>query len=129
MVKKILLFFIILITIKSSAQNALLDDIKLTDYYRNKQLIGKIEDSELVKNYSFLVRSTSYYQYLADHSAQNKKGLYISNFQFSNNFQNNSDLPVSYNDGNLIPSKGFQERYSIGANIKWKILEFKPQAP
>ena len=127
MVKKILIFFIILITIKSSAQNALLDDIKLTDYYRNKQLIGKIEDSELVKNYSFLVRSTSYYHYLADHNAQNKKGLYISNFQFSNNFQNNSDLPVTYNDGNLIPAKGFQERYSIGANIKWKIIELNLQ--
>ena len=54
MVKKILTFFILLMTIKGSAQNALLDDIKLTDYYRNKQLVGNLQDSELVKNYSFL---------------------------------------------------------------------------
>lgn len=127
MVKKILTFFILLMTIKGSAQNALLDDIKLTDYYRNKQLVGNLQDSELVKNYSFLVRSTSYYQYLAYPQQTKKKGLYISNFQFSNNFQNNSDLPVSYNDGNLIPAKGFQERYSVGANIKWKIFELNIQ--
>ena len=45
MVKKILTFFILLMTIEGSAQNALLDDIKLTDYYRNKQLIGKVQDT------------------------------------------------------------------------------------
>ena len=76
MVKKILTFFILLMTIEGSAQNAFLDDIKLTDYYRNKQLIGKVQDTELVKNYSFLVRSTSYYQYLAYPNAEKKKGLY-----------------------------------------------------
>ena len=127
MVKKIIFIFILFVAIKSNAQNALLDDIKLTDYFRNKQLIGNVQDSELVKQYSFLVRSTSYYQYLAYPKSEYKKGLYISNFQFSNNFQNNSDLPISYNDGNMIPAKGFQERYSIGANIKWKALELNIQ--
>jgi hypothetical protein len=127
MVKKIIFIFILFVAIKSNAQNALLDDIKLTDYFRNKQLIGNVQDSELVKQYSFLVRSTSYYQYLAYPKSEYKKGIYISNFQFSNNFQNNSGLPISYNDGNMIPAKGFQERYSIGANIKWKALELNIQ--
>jgi len=55
MVKKLLYIVLLAIAIKGNAQQtALLDEIKLSNYYRDKQLLGKVEDSELVKNYSFL---------------------------------------------------------------------------
>ena len=124
MVKKLAYIFLLAFAIKGNAQQtALLDEIKLSDNYRDKQLIGKIEDSELIKNNSFLVRSTSLFQNLTNKKVKNNNKVYLSGFQFNNNFQNNTNLPISYNDGNLLPSKGFQERYSIGANIRWKFID------
>lgn len=128
MVKKLAYIFLLAFAIKGNAQQtALLDEIKLSDYYRDKQLIGKIEDSELIKNNSFLVRSTSLFQNLTNKKVKNNNKVYLSGFQFTNNFQNNTNLPISYNDGNLLPAKGFQERYSIGANIRWKFIDLNLQ--
>jgi hypothetical protein len=41
--------------------------------------------------------------------------------------QNNSDLPISFNDGNMYPAKGWQERYSYGVNLKLLIFDINYQ--
>ena len=63
MVVKKLLFFTILFFyyFVSNAQNSLYDDIHLMDYQRTRQLLN---DSNGVITNSFLIRSTSSYQFL-----------------------------------------------------------------
>ena len=62
MVKKIFTFFICLISLQAVGQNTYLDEIQLMDYFRNRQLIGNSRDSLLVKQQSFMIRSTFTFQ-------------------------------------------------------------------
>jgi hypothetical protein len=41
--------------------------------------------------------------------------------------QNNSLQPISFNDGNMYPSRGWQERYSYGVNLKLLIFDINYQ--
>ena len=114
MVKKLFTLFIFFISLQAVGQNTYLDEIQLMDYFRNRQLIGNTEDSLLVKQQSFMIRSTFTFQNLFYTSSPKDNGLRIKSFLFSDNRLNNSHLPISSNDGNLIPAKGLQERASIG---------------
>ena len=103
MVVKKLLFFTILFFyyFVSKAQNSFYDDIHLMDYQRTKQLLY---DSNGAINNSFLIRSTSSFQYLQSKLKGTTKDIVqFVNFNFDQ--QNNSLLPISFNDGNIYPAR------------------------
>ena len=125
MVVKKLIFFTVLFFCYSigHTQNSFFDDIHLMDYQRNKQLLN---DSNGVITNSFLIRSTSSFQYLQSKLKGTTKDIVQSiNFSFDQN--NNSLQPISFNDGNMYPSRGWQERYSYGVNLKLLIFDINYQ--
>jgi hypothetical protein len=127
MVKKIFYIFFILISIKANAQNALLDEIKLMDNQRNIQLLGNVPDSNIIKGFSFMTRSTSAFQFLEGANYTNSKKLKIKSFQLSDIRQNNDHLPIGFNDGSMYPAVGQQERVSVGINVRWRSLDINIQ--
>jgi hypothetical protein len=93
------------------------------DYQRTKQLLN--DSNEVVTN-SFLIRSTSSYQFLQSKlKGTSKDIIQFVNYNFDQ--QNNSLLPISINDGNMYPAKGWQERYSYGVNLKLLIFDINYQ--
>ena len=107
----------------SSSQNSFFDDIHLMDYQRTKQLIN--DSNEVITN-SFLIRSTSSFQYLHSKLKGTTKDI-VQSINFSYDQQNNSLLPMSFNDGNMYPNRGWQERYSVGVNLKLLIFDINYQ--
>jgi hypothetical protein len=127
MVKYLFTFVLCALGINAISQQNFLDEIQLMDNYRNRQLIGNTLDSNLVKEQSFMIRSTFTFQNLFYQSSHKDKGFKIKSFLFSENRINNNYLPISSNDGNLIPAKGLQERTSIGLQLQWKALDINLQ--
>lgn len=127
MVKYLFTFVFCALGINAISQQNFLDEIQLMDNYRNRQLIGNTLDSNLVKEQSFMIRSTFTFQNLFYQSSHKDKGFKIKSFLFSENRINNNYLPISSNDGNLIPAKGLQERTSIGLQLQWKALDINLQ--
>ena len=101
------------------SQNQYLDDIYLQDKLRAKQLLGDTG----IKN-SFIYRSPQTLQrFYKDNLKSSKKVLIMA----GQDLQYNSLLPVSYNDGNLYPARGWQYRYSIGALFSNKYIDINLQ--
>ena len=125
MVIKKLLLFTILISCYfiSTAQNSFFDDIRLMDYQRTKQLLY---DSNAVITNSFLIRSTSSFQFLQSKLKGTTKDI-VQSINFNFDQQNNSLQPISFNDGNMYPARGWQERYSVGINLKLLIFDINYQ--
>ena len=125
MVVKKLLFFILLIFcyFASYAQNSFYDDIHLMDYQRNRQLLN---DSNGVITNSFLIRSTSSFQFLKSKLKGTSKDI-VQSISLNYDQQNNSLQPISFNDGNMYPARGWQERYSYGVNLKLLIFDINYQ--
>ena len=125
MVIKKLLFFTILFFcyFASSAQNSFYDDIHLMDYQRTKQLLN---DSNGVITNSFLIRSTSAFQFLQSKLKGTTKDI-VQSISLNYDQQNNSLQPISFNDGNIYPARGWQERYSYGVNLKLLIFDINYQ--
>jgi len=122
--KKFISFtFIFFCYFTSNAQNSFFDEIHLMDYQRNKQLLN---DSNAVITNSFLIRSTSSYQFLQAKLKGTTKDI-VQSINFNYDQQNNSLLPFNFNDGNMYPSRGWQERYSIGINLKLLIFDINYQ--
>ena len=124
--KKIIYIFIFLFCIiHSNAQNIFFDDIHLMDHQRNKQLLN---DSNGAIINSFLIRSTSSFQFLQSKLKGTTKDL-VQSIIFNYDQQNNSLQPISFNDGNMYPARGWQERYSYGVNLKLLIFDinFQPE--
>ena len=82
MVRKIFTLLICFISLQAVGQNTYLDEIQLMDYFRNRQLIGNTNDSLLVKQQSFMIRSTFTFQNLFYKSSPKDKGLRIKSFLF-----------------------------------------------
>ena len=123
-IKKLLLFTILISSyFISAAQNSFFDDIRLMDYQRVKQLLN--DSNRLITN-SFLIRSTSSYQYLQSKLKGTTKDI-VQSINFNFDQQNNSLLPISFNDGNMYPARGWQERYSVGVNLKLLIFDINYQ--
>ena len=123
-VKKFISFtFIFLCYFTSNAQNSFFDEIHLMDYQRNKQLLN---DSNGVVTNSFFIRSTSSYQFLQARLKGTSKDI-VQSINFNYDQQSNSLLPFSFNDGNMYPARGWQERYSIGINLKLLIFDINYQ--
>lgn len=127
MVKAIAFLILMFISLKISAQTALLDDIKLLEFNRNQQLLGVLNDSNKGYALSYFTRSTSVFQYLNDTSKTNFKKFRIQSLQFSDNRQFNDHLPSGFNDGNMFPAVGKQERISLGVQLRWRALDINLQ--
>lgn len=125
MVVKKLLFFTILFFcyFTSTAQNSFFDDIHLMDYQRTKQLLN---DSNGIITNSFLIRSTSSFQFLQSKLKGTTKDI-VQSINLNYDQQNNTLQPISFNDGNMYPSRGWQERYSYGVNLKLLIFDINYQ--
>jgi hypothetical protein len=123
-VKKVLLFIpLFLCYFIGFTQNSFYDDIYLMNYQRTKQLLN---DSNGVITNSFFIRSTSSFQFLQSKLKGTTKDVVQSvNLNFDQ--QNNSLLPISFNDGNMYPARGWQERYSVGVNLKLLIFDINYQ--
>jgi hypothetical protein len=122
MVKKdiLILLILILVPIPIFSQNTFLDEIHLMDYQRSFQL--KDDSSKKIEN-SFMIRSTSSFQNIVNKKSKN----IIKSIIVGYDFQNNSLLPQSMNDGLMYPARGWQERYSIGINLQLGILDINYQ--
>lgn len=106
------------------------------DYYRRMQLLGKVDT-----NLSFTIRpiSTGSISYTYDpdstlkhtHWTQNgpaffAKGLgYVQILPLIWQQQVNSDHPYGWNDGAMIPAKGYQTMISGGVNVKFGPLSIQ----
>ena len=125
MVVKFFTIFIFLFFCYSTsiAQNSFFDDIHLMDYQRAKQLLS---DSNGVITNSFLIRSTSSYQFLQSKLKGTTKDI-VQSINYNFDQQINSALPISFNDGNMYPAKGWQERYSYGVNLKLLFFDINYQ--
>ena len=105
------------------AQNSFYDEIRLMDYQRTRQLLN---DSNGVITNSFLIRSTSTFQFLQSKLKGTTKDI-VQSVNFTFDQQNNSLQPISFNDGNMYPARGWQERYSYGVNLKLLIFDINYQ--
>ena len=107
----------ILIILNSYSQNSFLDDINILDQTRNLKLL----DSTDKVNRSFFSKSTFVFQNL-----NNNNHL---NLNYGYDFVNNTVLPQNWNDGNMFPAKGWQERHIFGVNIRYNFLDinFQPE--
>jgi hypothetical protein len=98
------------------------NEIQLMDTQRVNDLTKSIKAENSI---SYFIRSTKNF-YDNNEKIVNKnfqiKGLF---FNYEN--QNNSLLPISFNDGSFFPARGWQERYSIGINLKFRFLEINYQ--
>jgi hypothetical protein len=123
-VKKFIIFNVLLFCyLISNAQNSFYDDIHLMDYQRTRQLLN---DSNGVVTNSFLIRSTSSFQFLQSKLKGTSKDI-VQSISLNFDQQNNTLQPISFNDGNMYPSRGWQERYSYGVNLKLLIFDINYQ--
>jgi hypothetical protein len=106
-----------------TAQNSFYDDIHLMDYLRAKQLLN---DSNSVIINSLLIRSTSSFQFLQSKLKATTTDI-VQSISLNYDQQNNSLQPISFNDGNIYPARGWQERYSYGINLKLLIFDINYQ--
>ena len=110
MVKNCILFLLLLVAVRSIGQNNYLDDIQLMDNYRTKQLLGNTKDSNLVKDLSFMIRSTFGFQHLYYNSENNNSTIPDTNSflsklkQKSLQSQINSNS-ISHNTNDIIQLK------------------------
>ena len=123
-VKKLIIFNVLLFCyFISYTQNSFYDDIHLMDYQRTRQLLN---DSNGVITNSFLIRSTSSFQFLQSKLKGTTKDI-VQSVSLNFDQQNNTLQPISFNDGNMYPARGWQERYSYGVNLKLLILDLNYQ--
>ncbi len=123
MVKHILLFYLFLFChLELFSQKLFNDDISLMDTNRLNSLFNKLN---VESDISYFIRSTKNYNDLNYLRSKNK--ISISRIFFNYDQQDNSYLPISFNDGNMFPARGWQERYSFGLNGKLHFFEFNFQ--
>jgi hypothetical protein len=105
------------------SQNILLDELNLLNNHRNVQLV----DSNKKNESSFLIRSTQQFQNEQSELYSNNRKKIIQNYYFGYDHVNNSLLPQNWNDGNMFPARGWQERYTVGMQLKLGIIDINVQ--
>jgi hypothetical protein len=120
-----ILLLLTLCVINIKAQNIFLDEINLLNHQRNIQLSDSNKNIET----SFLIRSTQQFQYLQSSQYSRKRKKLIQNFYLGYDHVDNSLLPQNWNDGNMYPARGWQERYTVGLQLKLGIIDinFQPE--
>ncbi len=119
----IILLLLSLYVIKLDAQNSFFDEINLMNHQRNIQLSDSYKNIES----SFLIRSTQQFQSIQTSQYPRKRKKLIQNFYLGYDHVNNSLLPQNWNDGNMFPARGWQERYYIGLQLKLGIIDINLQ--
>lgn len=119
----LLILLIIVNSIAGLAQNSFLDEVQLMDHQRNIQLIDTTKN---IQN-SFLIRSSHQFQSIQSSFSPNRRKKMIQNFYVGYDYVNNSLLPQNWNDGNMYPARGWQERYTVGLQLKFGILDMNLQ--
>jgi len=145
--KAIRIAFILIIAVQSGvfAQSLPVGTVGLEDYYRRAQLLGDADSSvsfmirPIYPKLSFRVRdvfypdSTEKFKNVVDQTSllyRSKNGkLNISLLPFSIQTQNNSTNTYGWNDGAMIPAKGFQTLITGGVFMEYGILsiQLKPE--
>jgi hypothetical protein len=105
------------------AQNSYLDEINLMNHQRNIQLVDTNKNIQS----SFLIKSTQQFQTIQSGLYPNKRKKILQNFYFGYDHVNNSLLPQNWNDGNMYPARGWQERYTVGLQLKSGIIDINIQ--
>lgn len=105
------------------SQNSFFDEINLTNQQRNIQLVDSNKNFES----SFLIRSTQQFQSIQSGQYSRKSKKLIQNFYVGYDHVNNSLLPQNWNDGNMYPARGWQERYTVGLQLKLGIIDINLQ--
>ncbi len=125
MVNRFFLIIILTFSTRLYSQNIYFDDINLMNKLRDIQLKN---DTSKPIDQSFLIRSTSTFQQIQNNLINKPKDIFKS-FMIGYDFINNTLLPESINDGIIYPSRGWQERYTVGVNLNWKLLDinFQPE--
>ncbi|MFC3561645.1 capsule assembly Wzi family protein [Pedobacter jamesrossensis] len=142
--KYLYLFFFLLFKISVQAQSLPVGSIGLEDYYRRAQLSGRLDSSvsftirPLVPTLAFSLKDSFYpdslesrYNLLdADHSWKSKDGKFRGQLlPMSFQTQVNSHHPYGWNDGAMLPAKGFQTLITAGIYAEYGPLtiQFKPE--
>jgi len=118
-----ILFLLFFCDSSLKAQNNYLDEIQLMNYQRNIQLVDTNKNIES----SFFIRSTQQFQLIQSSHYLIKRKKVIQNFYFGYDHVNNSLLPQNWNDGNMYPARGWQERYTVGLQLKSGIIDLNLQ--
>jgi len=119
----ILLLLMISFVLEIKAQNSFLDEMNLMNHQRNIQLVDSNKNIES----SFLIRSTQQFQSIQSSQYSRKRKKLIQNFYLGYDHVNNSLLPQNWNDGNMYPARGWQERYTFGLQLKLGIIDINLQ--
>jgi hypothetical protein len=122
MVKFILAIIFSFVNYISFSQVISSDEIQLMDTQRINSMINSVDKSN---SFSYFIRSSK--NYYDNTVIEKTKKPFIRNIFFSYDNQNNSTLPLSFNDGNFFPARGWQERYSLGVNFRYKFIEINYQ--
>jgi hypothetical protein len=118
-----ILFLLIFCVLNLNAQNSFLDEMNLMNHQRYVQLVDSNNNIES----SFLIRSTQQFQFIQSYLYPTKRKKIIQNFYVGYDHVNNSLLPQNWNDGNMYPARGLQERYTVGLQLKLGIIDFNLQ--
>ncbi len=94
------------------------------DYYRRQQIIG-IGDSTV----SLLLRPVSQKLFGTNIAKEDslETPFFLKVLPLKLRQQINSDHPYGWNDGAMIPAKGYQAMFSAGVYLKYKFLSFQFQ--
>lgn len=130
--------FLFSILVKAEAQVLPVGTLLLDDYYRRAQLLGKLDSS-----ISFNVRPLSAMAINESNIFNAGDGMVSSSFIWNGNSdkefvqlmpvvlkqQMNTKYPYGWNDGSMIPSRGYQLFFSAGLVAKYKFLslQFNPE--
>lgn len=127
------------------AQSLPVGTVALEDYYRRAQLLGDADSSvslmirPIFPKLSFEAKDVFYKDSTGnrDHFIKISSTIYrskngklnVSLLPFSILTENNSNHPYGWNDGAMIPAKGFQTLISGGAYLEYGMLsiQFKPE--
>lgn len=117
-----LILTVLLCAQKTHAQSVV-SEIELTDVQRMQQLL----DTQRIPQRAFFIRSSSRYQ---DSISTPRKLLQWPAFRLLHaGFmrQVNTDLPITDNDGLLLPAIGQQQRASAGIYMQWFLFSVQVQ--
>lgn len=122
-VPTIAVVLLVLFTRLSSKAQSVVSEIEMTDVLRMQQLLDSSENPAR----SFFIRSSFLYQdrIIKPNSFKVRPRAGIIHTGYT--VQNNTDLPITENDGSLLPAIGMQQRASIGAYFKWHFLSIQLQ--
>jgi len=145
-ITKTILAFILLICFQDrlSAQSLPVGSVALEDYYRRAQLLGQADSSvsfmirPILPKLSFGAKDVFYQDSTEKrYNLINTPGVYrskngklnVSLLPLNVQTQINSHHPYGWNDGAMIPAKGFQTLLSAGVYLEYGMLsiQFRPE--